>query len=420
MRVRAWFCGVLCVAAVTACSRATARADWPQFLGPDRTGVAKDADDLPRTWPAGGPKVLWQVRVGVGFAGAAIFKDRVLLLDRETGKQDILRCFNLSDGKEIWRYAYSAPGKFGYPGSRSTPATDGRAVYSIGPMGHLKAVRFDNGRLGWEKNILRDWGAKRPTWAVAQSPLLLGDLLIIAPWGAKAAVVAYDKGTGEVKWTTPNRSGTALEYQSVVPMTLDGRQTVVTSGRKGYTIGVDAATGAEIWSFDTSRWSWQIPSPIVVDANRVLLVGGYRGGSVMLRLERAGNAYRARALWESKNLGSHTAQALLYDGHIYGNSTDTGGGLRCLTLDGQVKWDSGRSGRKFERGNIIIVGDLIFDVNGTNGALHMIEATPAGFKELGSARVLGGKQVWGPLVYSDGKLVLRDQGKLVCLDLKAR
>jgi len=413
-RVLGWAAGLL---AASGLFLGHASADWPQFLGPDRTGVAADAGGIARAWPDGGPKVLWQVPLGGGFAGPCVFGDSVLILDRQVGAKDIVRRLRLSDGKEIWRHAYDAPGKVQYPGSRSTPATDGRGVYVVGTLGHFKALRFDTGAVVWEKHLLRDWGGKLPTWAVSQSPLLLGDMVIVAPWGRQAAVVAYQKETGKDVWRTPNRAGKVLEYQSVVPMTVDGTQTIVSSARNGYTIGVDAATGAELWAFSGFFSKWQIPSPTVVDGNRVLLTAGYRAGSVMLRIEKADGRFQAKVEWQHKDLGSHTAQALFHEGHIYGNSTDTGGGLRCLTPDGQVKWDSKSSRVTFERGFLMIVDGMIFDINGKNGELFMVEADPGGFKVLGRAKVLGGVQVWAPMAYSDGKLLVRDQSKLVCLQV---
>jgi outer membrane protein assembly factor BamB len=341
----------------------------------------------------------------------------VHILARETGRRDILRRLRLSDGEEVWRYAYDAPGRIDHPGSRSTPATDGEMVYSVGAIGHLKAVRFSDGQVVWEKHLLSDWGGKLPSWAVSQSPLMLGDKVIVAPWGPRAAVVAYDKRTGEVLWTTPNPRGVDLDYQSVVPMMLDGRQTIVSSGRHGYTIGLDAATGQQLWEFAGYNCQWQVPSPTIIDGNRILLTGGYGAGSVMFQVVGAGGGYRTQVVWQNKNLGSHIGQALLYNGHIYANSQDTRGGLRCLSLDGRIVWDSAQSRRRFERGNLIIAGELVFIVDGSNGDLIVADTDPSGYKELATVKVLGGKEAWAPLAYSNGMLVLRDQQKLVCLSL---
>jgi len=394
-------------------------ADWPQFLGPDRDNIAHDAKGLARSWPEGGPKVLWSVPLGIGFAGPTICGDRVLLLDRQGDARDILRCFRLVDGKELWRFAYAAPGKLDHNGSRTSPATDGELVFTIGPFGHVHAVKLSDGSKVWQANLLNDWSAARPKWGVATSPLILGDLVVVAPWGRKAALVAYEKKTGRVAWTTPNPKGIVQDYQSPVPMTLDGKTVIVASGRRGYVIGVDARTGRQLWSYaGYPNKGWNIPSPIIIDKNRVLITGGYGAGSAMFRIERQGNAYATRELWKNKNMGTRIAQAVLYKGRIYCNSADVGGGLRCLDLDGNILWDSKAKGRVFEMGNLLVADGLIFIVDGRNGKFFMVEATPEGYRERGQASFLSGNKVWAPMAYKDGKLLLRDQSKLICVDLR--
>ena len=409
---------VALMVAVLAASAPVVWADWPQFLGPSRDGIVHDAEALPREWPTGGPKVLWSLPVGAGFAGPAIYGDSVLILDREDDARDVIRRLRLADGEEVWRSAYDAPGKLDYNGSRTTPATDGELVFTIGPFGHIAAVRYTDGKPVWTAHLLKDWEAKRPNWGVAQSALLMGNWVIVAPWGKKAALVAYAKDSGEVIWATANADGIDQDYQSPVPMELGGRQTIVAIGKKGYTLGVDARTGRPLWKYNDYACNIHIPSPTILSDGRILLTGGYGAGGAMFQVERQGNRYVTRTLWKNKSMGSKIPQALVHDGYVYGNSSDTRGGLRCITPEGEVKWETGnRPG--FDMGYLILIDGFIFIVNGANGELVMAEATPDGYRELGRAPVLSGKQVWGPLAYSDGKLVLRDQTTLVCLDLKA-
>jgi len=409
-----------CLLAAVPFVAGTAHADWPQFLGPRRDGIAHDAKGLARSWPAGGPRKVWSIPVGRGYGGAAIHGDSVLLLDRDGNSGDVLRRLRLADGKETWRFAYSASGQVQYPGSRSTPATDGDLIFTVGPFGHIHAVNFADGKPVWKAHLLRDWQAKRPQWGVATSPLLLGDLVIVAPWGRKAALVAYNKKTGQVAWTTPNPRGVIQEYQSPVPMTLCGKQMVVASGRRGFVIGADARSGQQLWEYGGYvKTGWNIPSPIAAGNDQVLITGGYKCGSAMIKIVRAAGGYAARQIWKNNNMGSHIAQALVHGGNIYVNSIDFGGGLRCLGLDGQIRWNSRANRRRFERGNLIIADGLIFVADGRKGQIYMVEATPEGYKELAHTAILKGPQVWAPMAYADGKLIVRDLNKVVCLDVKA-
>ncbi len=415
---RAVVVGVAMALGMAVCALA---ADWPQYLGPQRDGVVHDATGLARSWPEGGPVHLWETPVGLGYSGAAVYGDSVLLLDRQDDSRDVLRRISMADGTDIWQYPYDAPGKLDHNGSRPTPATDGNLVFSIGPFGAIRAVNFSDGSLVWQGDLLKDWDAKRPGWGVSTSPLLYGDWVIIMPWGKKGALAALDKTTGQPVWVTPNPKGIVEEYQSPVQMTLDGRDMILAAGRQGYLIGVDATTGEQLWEYDGfPKKGWQIPSPLPIGDGRIFLTGGYGAGCVMIKVEHDGDSYNVTELFANKNMGTKCAQALLWNGCLYGNSADVGGGLRCLSLDGEVKWDSKQAGGgTFGLGNLIIADGLIYVINGANGDITMAEATPDGYNQLGRAHLLAPPEPWAPIVVADGKLIARDMHKMYCLDVAA-
>ncbi len=412
-----WLCVGL---AVTFCAVSVAQAaDWPQFLGPDRNGVAAHAKGLPRSWPEGGPKVLWQLPTGEGFGGACVYGDSVLLLDRKVGEKDILRRIRLADGEEVWRSPYDAPGKLGHQGSRSTPATDGDLIFTIGVHGHIRAVKFADGSVVWSAHLIDDWGAKPPNWGVATSPLLLDDKVIVSPWGSKAALVAYNKADGKVVWQTPNTAGAAQAFTSPVLMNLGGKTMIVAAGNGSHTIGVDAETGKQLWSYSGYSCQVQIASPITLKDGRVLLTGGYDAGSAMFKVEAQENGFKVTELWKNKAFGSTISQALIHDGHIYLNKgyKDSVHGLACATLGGELKWET-KQDPSFDMGSVFLADELIFAIDGAGGDLAIIEPNPKGYKELARARILGGKKIWAPMALSNGKLIVRDHSKLVCLELK--
>src|SRR5512139_3034569 len=146
------------VALLASISIATAyAADWPQYYGPRRDSSSTETGLL-RTWPKEGPKVLWTVPVGRGFAGPAVSRGKVYLLDRDDKVGDVLRVCDFATGKELWTFAYDAPGTFEFPGSRTTPTVDGNIVYIAGPIGDLHAIDINTHKPLWRKNIWRDFG----------------------------------------------------------------------------------------------------------------------------------------------------------------------------------------------------------------------------------------------------------------------
>ena len=167
--------------------------DWPQYLGPRRNSTS-DQKGLLRSWPTNGPEVLWTVPVGKGYGGPVVKDGKVYLLDRDDKVGDKLRCLDLSTGKELWKFAYDAPGTVMFPGSRSVPTVDGNHVYSCGHNGDLYCIDINTHKPVWNKNVWKDFGGGRiPMWAITQCPLVYGDLLIVASQAPEAGVVAYEK-----------------------------------------------------------------------------------------------------------------------------------------------------------------------------------------------------------------------------------
>ncbi len=134
---------------------------------------------------------------------------------------------------------------------------------------------------------MKDWDAAQSLYGVATSPLLYGDWVIVMPWGKKAALVALDRRTGKPVWATPNPKGIVQEYESPVPMTLDGQDMILATGRRGYLIGVDAKTGSQLWEYGGfPKVGWHIPSPLPIGDGRIFMTGGYGAGCVMLKVEQ--------------------------------------------------------------------------------------------------------------------------------------
>ncbi|MGB4291349.1 MAG: PQQ-binding-like beta-propeller repeat protein, partial [Bacteroidales bacterium] len=177
--------------------------DWPQIFGPNRNNISPQKGLL-RLWPEKGPQVLWSVDVNPGYGGPVVKDGKVYLLDRVEDQKDVMRCFDFTTGKELWKYEYDAPGRVDHPGSRSVPTADGNYVYSVGHNGDLYCFDVNTHKPVWHKNIMKDFGGEKlPVWAITQSPLIYGDLLIVSyskdPY---AGVVAYNKRNGNLVWQT--------------------------------------------------------------------------------------------------------------------------------------------------------------------------------------------------------------------------
>lgn len=410
--------------------------DWPQYLGPHRNSTSIQEGIL-RSWPDKGPEVLWTIDVGIGFGGPVVKGGKVYLLDRDDELGDNMRCFELSTGKEIWNLAYESPGSVMFPGSRSIPTVDGTHVYSCGPYGDLYCIDINTHKSVWNKNIWKDFGGDEiPRWAITQSPLVYGDLLVVASQAPQAGVVAYDKLTGNVKWNTPSLG--AVGYVSPEIVKIDGEDHVVmitaASGGRGEAatggkvVGIEPLTGEILWEY--TNWHCAIPVPGAMDAgkNRVLIIGGYQAGAAMIQIERQDDgSYSVSELYKTEEFGAHTKPAILHDGYFYAqySTNERRDGLVCMSMDGNIMWKTKRS-PTFMRGSMVLADGLILATDGEQ-TLYLIEPDPSEFKPLASAELLiadpgedqmverFGNQNWAPIALSDGKLLIRDQSHLKCV-----
>jgi outer membrane protein assembly factor BamB len=401
-------------------------ADWPALYGPRRNHTSEQKGLL-RTWPQDGPKVLWTVPLAAGFGGPAVSGGNVYLLDRDEKVGDTLRVLDLANGKELWTFAYDAPGSFMFAGSRTTPTVDGELVYTVGPMGHLHAISTKTRKPVWQKNIWKDFGggAQLPQWAIVQNPLIYGDLLIVATQTSEAGVVAYDKVTGELKWKSAALSGIpGYVTPSIVKVAGEDHLVMITAatgrGRnaKGGSVnGLDPRSGKVLWTY--TDWQCLIPVPQAVDAGegRVLITGAYGAGSAMIKIEKKDGSFAVSELFKNPDFGAHTQPPVLHNGHFYSHYTinERSDGLVAMSMDGQIKWKTDQQ-PPFVRGGSILADGLLLMTDG-NTKLYLVEPNQAGFKPLASAVILEQGDNWAPLALVDGKLLVRGQKELKVLQV---
>lgn len=430
--------------------------EWPQFMGPERNSISPQTGLL-RSWSESGPEVLWSVDVGIGYGGPVVKDGRVYLLDRDDKFGDKMRCFDLNTGEEIWKFEYECPGSVMFPGSRSVPLVDEKHVYSVGPYGDLYCLDVNTHEPVWNVNIWTDFGGKAgnapsegeggprfsqgpgsfPMWAITQNPLIYNDLLIVASQAPEAGVVAYDKATGELKWKTPALG--EVGYVSPIVVQIDGNDHLVmvtASGRRGdplgNVVGIDPKSGEKLWEFN--EWNCHIPVPSAVDAgdNKLLITGGYELGALMIEVDKnADGNYVAKELFRTEEFGDQTKTPILYKGYFYAQygTNSTRDGLTCMNMDGQIMWKTKRD-PDFNKGSMLLADGLLLATDGTN-TLYLIDPSPDGYKELAKAELLGsnpdadensmstrfgGKtQNWAPIALADGKLLIRDQSRMLCV-----
>jgi outer membrane protein assembly factor BamB len=389
---------------------------WAQFRGGDRDGISKEAVKLSRRWDGGGPREIWGIDVGEGYAGAAVRNGRVYVMDYDQGnKQDALRCLSLVDGKEIWRFAYPVSVKRNHGMSRTVPATTEKYVVAMGPKCQVICVDALRGELRWSLDLPREFGATVPPWYAGQCPLVESNSVILAPAGKDALLLSVELETGKPRWRSPNVHQWKMTHASIMPMEAEGERMYIYCGDNGVA-GFSAKDGSVLW--ENNEWKISIatvPSPLVLPGGRVFLSGGYDAGSLMLQLKKISQGFVAETVFRlpASVFGATQHTPIFYQDHIYGARAD--GKFVCLDLQGKLAWASD-AGPGFGLGSFIIADGLIYATNDA-GLLRLIEARPDKYNLLAQAQVLKGRESWGPLALAAGKLIARDFTRMACFDV---
>jgi outer membrane protein assembly factor BamB len=410
-RVVGKLAGVLAFAALGSMTQA---ADWPQFMGPNGDGTSTEKGLL-RAWPVDGPKVLWTVAVGPGYGSPAIRDGKIYFLDRIGQQTDVLRCLDLATGKEEWTFSYDAPGRVDHDGSRTTPAVTEKYVYAVGPFGDVHCLDRATHQLVWKKHLLTDYVVKLPRWGVAQSPLLYRDMVVVAPQSNQAGIAALDQATGKERWHSAAIG--PMAYGSPMKITLDGLDQIVIVNTLGPT-AVSAIDGQVLWKY-SHPCSIPVPNVTALGAGKFFVTGAYKSGSAIIQVAREGSGWTVNELARHAQIGGHCHPALLYENYLYllCNVNERKDGMVCFDMQTKVMWQTSNE-PNLDKGGSILTGDgLMYVMDGRTGELHIVEPSPSGFKSLSKAKLLGGKEIWAPLVLADGKLVIRDQGQMKGVDL---
>ena len=402
---------------------------WPQWRGPQRDGVSTETGLL-QSWPAGGPPHLFAATgLGAGFSSISIANGRIFTMGDLRDGQHV---FGLDEatGKILWSTRIGGRHDDEYGGPRATPTLDGDLLYTMDTDGDLVCLETATGKERWRKSLPRDYRAPTPGWMFAESPLVDGDRVVVAPGTNAAAIVALNKLTGQEVWQAkmPRFGSNGLdgpEYSSIVISNGGGVKQYVRLLGRGV-IGVRASDGVFLWGYArVANNTANIPTPIV-KGDFIFTSSGYNAGAALLQLVPDGDGRvtaREKYFLQGGTFQNHHGGMVLVGDYIYAGKGQQNGIPICIELaTGRVMW--GGNIRNAGQGSAAVLaadGRLYFHYE--NGVMLLIEATPQSYKEAGSFEIPNYNPAhasWSHPVIAAGRLYVREQDQLHVYDVTRR
>jgi outer membrane protein assembly factor BamB len=386
--------------------------DWPQWQGPDRTGLSKETGLL-QQWPPSGPPLAWSAsNLGGGYGSIAVTGDRIFI-QAMRGRDSLVSSLKRADGTPVWSKVLgpSASNDRG-SGPRGTPTVDGERLYVLTESGDLACLGAKDGSAIWQRNILKDFGGRNIPWLISESPLVDGNAVIVTPGGRNAGIVSLDKMTGKTIWVSKELSDEA-GYASPVVADVQGVRTVMTLTAAA-AVGDRASDGKLMWTYrPVANGTANIATPIFFD-NKVFYTSAYGKGGALLALTAQNGSIDAKEIYFTREMQNHHGGVLLVKGYLYGFHNAI---LTCLEFaTGKMMWRDrsvGKGSLTYADGNLYIQSE--------DNMVGLAEASPAGYKEKGRFRIADqGLPSWAHPVVSGGRLYIRNQGTLAAYDVRAR
>ncbi|MFC1600932.1 PQQ-binding-like beta-propeller repeat protein [Candidatus Sumerlaeota bacterium] len=417
--------GRLLLAAFLACLMvAGARADdWRQYNGNsgDRTSTETIGTI---TWSqASPPTPIWEITTANGFSSFSVADGKAFTLESRlhTGVlHEFCVAYRASDGEQLWASPLTGAGPYdgggdeggGGDGPRSTPTCDGERVYVLDCRLNLYCFNDETGAEDWSKNIVADYGGRNISWQNAASPLLAGELVVLAGGGATQSFLAFNRTNGALAWAT--NVDQRMTHASPVAATIHDVPQIIFFARSGL-FAVRASDGIELWR-QAFPYSTSTAASPVVCGNYVYCSAGYNVGAGLYEITKPGATFIPVQIWRKPNqLENQWMTPVFYNGYVYGlyGQKDYGTApLMCVEMiTGDVEW----SQPGFGMGNLMRVGDKLV-VLAENGNVVIVEATPTAYTEITRADMLAGK-CWSSPVLSDNRIYARSTTNGVCFEL---
>ena len=397
--------------ASTSAQSATADKEWFQWRGPNRDGISQETGLL-QEGPKLGPPLAWRAGgLGNGYSSFSTSGGRLYTLGARAGIEYVI-ALDRATGKKVWETQNGQ--RFENDrgdGPRSTPTVDGDRLYVLGGSGDLTCLEHATGKKIWSINIVQKFGGVNPYWGYSESPLIVGDRILVNTGGRRAGIAAVSKADGSTLW---QQHGDGAGYSSPMLMRTGSLNQVIffTENR---TMAVDPRDGRLLWSYDkANNGTANIATPIV-RGTRVFVSSDYGTGGALLEVRAAGNIATANEIYFTRDMRNHHASSVLVGDHLYGFSSSI---LTALKFDtGAPVWRD----RSVGKGSLIYADNRLY-LYSEDGVVGLAEASPVAYREHGrfTLQQQSNLPTWSHPIIAGGLLMIRDQDNVYAYDVRRR
>jgi len=383
-------------------SEVETKAEWPGFRGPGRDGIVYGSM-ISKDWTVAPPTELWRKPIGPGCSSFAVHGD-LIYTQEQRGEDEIVSCYKLSTGEPVWKHSDMARFWDSHAGAgpRSTPTLRANLVYTIGATGILNVLNAMDGSVVWSQNVALDIGAEVPGWGFTSSPVVTGDVVIVALAGT---LVAYDIPSGDLAWIAEDGG---KGYSSPHLFRINGVSQVLLMNDRG-AISVAPDNGELLWEFPWPHTDRILQPAMTDDGDLVLSTGGGKG-MCRLKVRKGADGWNVEEQWKAVILKSYFNDFVVHKDLAFGFS---GPFIECVDIkEGKRKWKGNRYGGQL----ILLEKQELLVVLTEKGEVALIKATPDQFTEIAKYPAIEGKTWNHPVVVGD-ILLVRNSQEMLALQL---
>ncbi len=392
-----------------------------QWRGPDRNGVFP-AKNLLKTWPEGGPKLLWvREELDRGFSSVCVTDEAIYLAGRK-GREEYLTVFD-HQGKQLWRIPYGQGVRRTYPDTRCTPTVEQNRVYLISGIGEVVCIDSNQRKILWSVPAFEKFKGETWQWDIAESPLIVDNKVIYTPGGNHTAMVALDKMTGETIWQTESLNQPSAFVSPILIKT--GKNKIIVNVMTEDLFGVDAANGKIVWKVKYTdiqpptfhKWAPKnnCVTPLYHDGY-LFITSGYDHVGIMFKITNKGK--KIEQLWINPTLDCHHGQVVKVGDYLYGaNWIDNRNGNWCC-----LDWKAGKTMYEKEwhcKGSISASDGMLYCYEEKRGNIALVQPTPEDFKVVSTFKITHGSGPhWTQPVIHNGVMYIRHGDALMAYQVQ--